>query len=98
MYDALLVGVLQRSTDLHKQLQTIWNAQLFPITVFRDRHALHQFHGKVRCAVFRDPGIQYLGDVLMIHHRQRLAFGFKPSHYLFAVHARFDQLQRHPPT
>ena len=34
----------------------------------------------------------------MIHHRQRLPFGFEASDDLLGVHPRFDQLQGYRPT
>jgi hypothetical protein len=39
--------------------------------------------------------IQYLGDIRMVHHGQRLSLGFEPSNHLACVHSRLDDLQRH---
>ena len=33
----------------------------------------------------------------MIHHRERLTFGFEPRHHLRRVQARFDHFQRDLP-
>ncbi len=43
---------------------------------------------------FRLAAIQHLGNIRMVHHGQSLSLGFEPGDDLFAVHARFDDLQR----
>ncbi len=43
------------------------------------------------------PGIEHLGDVRVIHHRQRLPLLLEAHDHLFAVHARLDDLERHAP-
>ena len=40
------------------------------------------------------PRIEHLGDVRMIHHRQRLALGFEAGDDLLGVHAQLDDLER----
>ncbi len=42
------------------------------------------------------PGVEDLGDVGMIHHRQRLPLGLEAGDHLPRVHPRLDDLQRHP--
>jgi hypothetical protein len=43
------------------------------------------------------PASKNLGDVGMIHHRQRLPLGFEAGHDRSRVHPQLDDLQRHPP-
>ncbi len=42
------------------------------------------------------PRVEHLGDVGMIHQRQRLPLGLEPGHDLLGVHAQLDDLERHP--
>ena len=42
------------------------------------------------------PGVEHLGDVGVVHHRQGLPLGLEPGDDLLGVHARLDDLQRHP--
>ena len=37
----------------------------------------------------------HFGDVRMVHHRERLAFGFETGDDRVGVHARLDDLERH---
>ena len=46
---------------------------------------------------FRHSGIQHLGDVRMVHHRQRLPLGLEPGDDLLGVHAQLDDFQRDAP-
>ena len=41
------------------------------------------------------PASNTLGDVGMIHHRQRLPLGLETGDHLAGIHARLDDLQRH---
>ena len=41
-------------------------------------------------------GVEDLGDVRVVHHRQRLPLGLEPGDDLLRVHARLDDLQRDP--
>ena len=41
-------------------------------------------------------GVEHLGDVRMVHHRQRLPLGLEAGDDLPRVHARLDDLQRDP--
>ena len=67
------------------------------VAVFGDFDAADEFHDKIRPTGFRRPGIEYLGDVGMVHQRQRLPLGLKPGDDTFGVHARLDDFQRDPP-
>ena len=71
--------------------------ELLLVAELRDRNALHQFHDEERPAHVRRARIEDLGDVRMIHHRQRLPLLLEARDDLARVHAQLDDLQRHPP-
>jgi hypothetical protein len=58
---------------------------------------VHQFHHEERTALVGGSGIQDLGDIGMVHERQRLALGLEASQHLLAVHTRPDDLEGHLP-
>ena len=43
----------------------------------------------------RRAGVQHLGDVGMVHHRQRLPLGLEAGDDALGVHAQLDDLERH---
>ena len=79
-----------------KKLQALWNAELVLVAVLGDGDALHQFHHEVGPAGVGRAGIEDLGDVGMVHHRQRLPLGLEAGDDLPRVHAELDDLERHP--
>src|SRR6185369_3612229 len=44
--------------------------------------------------IFCRAGVMHLGDVRVVHHRQRLPLGFEATDHLAGVHARPDHLER----
>ncbi len=64
------------------------------VAVVGDADALHQFHDKERPPFVGGTGVQHLGDVRMIHQRQRLSLGLESGDDLFGVHAELDDLER----
>jgi len=40
-------------------------------------------------------GIQHLGDIRMVHQRERLAFGLEAGEDVAGIHAGFDDLESH---
>jgi hypothetical protein len=92
--DALLVGVLDRLADRHKQLQPLARRQAVVVAVPGDRHAVDQLHDEIRPTVFGGPAVEDAGDVDMVHHGQRLPLGLEARDDLAAVHARLDDLER----
>src|SRR5258706_11916135 len=68
------------------------------IAVFGDFDTPNQFHDKIRPAGFRRSGIEYFGDVTVVHQGQRLSFSLKTGNDAFSVHARFNNLQGDPTT
>ena len=64
------------------------------VAVLRDRHALDQLHHEVRPAGVGHAGVEDLGDVRVVHQRQRLPLGLEAGDHLPRVHPRLDDLQR----
>jgi hypothetical protein len=81
--------------DRHEQLQALPGCQALLVAVARDRHALDQLHHEVRPAVGRRAGVMDLGDVGVVHQRQRLPLGLEPRQHLPRVHPRLDKLDGH---
>ena len=54
----------------------------------------HQLHHEVRPARLGRAGIEHLGDVRMVHQRQRLPLGLEAGDHLLRVHAELDDLER----
>ena len=96
MDDPLLVRVLHRLADRHEQLQPLARRQLIVVAVLGDRHALDQLHDEVRPAGLGGAGVEDPGDVGVVHQGQGLPLGLEPGDDLARVHARLDDLQRHP--
>src|SRR4030095_11748823 len=65
------------------------------VAVIGDADAAYQFHHEEESPGVGRARIEHLGDVRMVHHRQRLALGFEPGDEPAAVHAQLDDLERH---
>ena len=92
MDDALLVGVLDRMTDLDEQRESVLGAKTVLVAVVCNGDSLNQFHHEVRPTGLSGPGINNFGDIGVIHQGQDLAFCFKSGNHLLGVHAQFDDL------
>jgi hypothetical protein len=49
---------------------------------------LDQVHHEVGLTALGLPGIEHLGDVRVVHHRQRLSFGLEPGNDLLGSQGR----------
>jgi len=92
---SLYVLVTGRLADRDEQFETLSRGESPFVAELRDRDTSHEFHDKERLPTFGRPGIQYLGDVWMVHHRQRLPFRLKSRNHLPCVHAGFEHFERH---
>jgi len=61
-------------------MKSLQRRQIILIAVVRDGNTAHQFHHKIRPPRVGCPRVEHLGDVGMIHHRQRLPLGLKAGH------------------
>ena len=100
MDDAFLMRVLNRQTDRQEQFQSLARSQAVLIAILRDGHALDQLHHKVGPPGANATGlsrgrarVEHLGNVRVVHQRQRLPFRFKAGNDLTAIHAGLDNLQ-----
>ena len=94
--DPLLVRVLHRPADQDEQVEPSSGMERLAVAVVGDRDALDQLHDEVGAARVGGAGVEDLGDVGVVHQRQGLAFGLEAGDDLAGVHARLDDLQRHP--
>src|SRR6266581_6161117 len=67
------------------------------VAVFRDLNPADEFHDEVWATGFGRPCIEDLGDVGVVHQRQRLTLGFKTADHALCVHSRLDDFQSDPP-
>ena len=58
-----------------------------------ERQAVHQLHHEKRLAGGREAGVEDLGDVGVVHHRQGLAFLLETLQHRSRIHAGLDQLE-----
>ncbi len=92
--DPLLMGMLDRLTDLDERGQASSGRQLLSIAELGDRHSPDQFHHEVRAPGPRAAGIQDPRDVRVVHQGQGLAFCLEPGNHVARVHSRLENLQR----
>src|SRR5262245_17577439 len=78
---------------MHEQPQALASCQLMLVTVLRDVQSLDQVHDEVRSAAAGLPSIKHLGDVRVVHDRQRLPLRLEAGDDLAAVHARLEDLE-----
>ena len=95
--DPLGVGVLHGVADLREELEARRDRELVLVAVLGDRLAADELHDEVRPAGLGRAGVEHLGDVGVIHHRQRLALLLEAGDDLAGVHAELDDLERHAP-
>ena len=91
--DSFLVGMLHRVAHLDEQIQSLFRCQVLGIAILGDVNALDEFHDEVGTPRLRRARIQYLGDIGMVHHRQRLTLGFEASNHLLRIHTKLDDLE-----
>src|ERR1022692_249425 len=93
MDHASLMSVVDGVTYLAKEFQTLPRAQTMAVAIFRNGNTAHVLHGEIRHAALSRAGIQHARDIRMVHHLQRLAFGFEACDYLLAVEPVLDDFE-----
>ncbi len=91
--DPLLVGVLHGRADLAEEGEPFRELEPVLVAVVGERDPLDQLHDEKRTTVLGRAGIEDLGDVGMVHQRQRLAFGLEAGEDGFGIHASLDQFE-----
>jgi hypothetical protein len=76
------------------KFQALARGEVLLVAVAGDRHALYQLHHEVRPTRLGRAGVEHLGDVRMLHQRQRVLLRREASDHLPAVHPGFDEFQR----
>ena len=94
MDHAFLVRMLNSVADIDEQLEPLSNRQAVLIAVVRQLDTTHQLHREVGAAVLGGAGVQDLGDIGMLHHRECLPLGLEAGQDLLGVHAGLEDLQR----
>src|SRR5208282_6682571 len=94
MDNPLLVRVLDGIADLDEQVETFPGGEVVLVAILGDADAAHQFHDKIGATCLGGAGIEYSGNVGVIHHRQRLPLGFEAGHHRLGVHTQLDNLER----
>ena len=93
MNDTFLVGVLDRLANLGEEVESVFGRELVFVAILIDRNAFDQFHHEVGSTGVSGSGVEDFGDVGMVHHRERLAFGLKAGDDVFGVHPEFDDFE-----
>jgi hypothetical protein len=91
--DALLMRVLDGLAHRNEQLDPLPQGQALGVAVLSDRCSVNQLHYEVGPASGSGAGVEYAGNVCVIHDRQRLALALEARDHLFAVHTRLDYLE-----
>jgi hypothetical protein len=89
--------VLNRVTDLNKQVESFACGQPVLIAKLRNPNPANQFHHEVGPATLRRTGIKDFRDVRVIHHRQGLSLCLKAGDDALRVHPQLDHFERYPP-
>ncbi len=97
MDDPLAVRVLDRLTDLLKQLEAFANRELEPVAKAADRLTIHEIHHEVRTSGRGGPRVEDPSHMGMVHQRECLALLFEAGDHLLRVHPELDHLQGHRP-
>src|SRR4051794_4332921 len=89
--------VLHRVAYLTKKYEARRSREVVLIAVFCDRNSWDQLHHKIGTSAFRRSGVEHAGDIRMVHHRQRLAFGLEARDDVFGVHPELDDFKGYAP-
>src|SRR5690242_14773655 len=96
MNNGLLMRVLHSFANVNEQLEPFAGGQPMFVTESIYWNSGDELHDEVRSPLRGRTGIEDLCNGWMIHECKGLPLGFKPYHDLARVHARLDQLERHP--
>ena len=77
----------------HEQFEPLADGEPLAVAVIGDRDATDELHDEVGAARFGRPSVVDLGDVGMLHHRQRLPLGLEAGDHLLRIHAGLDDLE-----
>ena len=92
--DALLVGVIDGGADVAEQFEALAGVEIVLIAVVGDGDAVDQLHGEVGPPGGGGPGVEHVGDIRVVHHREGLALGLEAGQHLPRVHPGLDHFER----
>ena len=70
--EELIPGVMDGLADPHEEPESLGHRQVAVVAVIRDGHPFDQFHHEVRPASVGGSGVQDLGDMGVVQHREDL--------------------------
>src|SRR5213083_2490094 len=85
--------MLNSVANLDKEVKALGYRKPLNVGVIGDRNTLDQLHNEIRAPRLRRAAVKHLGNVRMLHHRERLAFIFEASQNLASVHAELNDFQ-----
>ncbi len=88
--------MLHRLADGHEELEPLFRCEPGLVAEPRQRRAVDQLHDEERLTRRCEAAVEHLGDVGMVHHRQRLPLLLESLEHGFRVHPGDDQLERDP--
>ena len=92
--DPLLVRVLDGAADLREQQEPPPDRQGALVAVLRDRLPVDELHDEERPTLVGRPGVEDLGDVRVIHERERGPLLLEAGDDLTGVETGLQDLQR----
>src|SRR5579859_2777688 len=60
------------------------------LAISGDGHSANQLHHEKRTSTLSRPGIEYLGNIGMVHHRKCLPLQLESGYHLTRVHAELE--------
>jgi hypothetical protein len=76
------MGAVDSLADLEKEVEALEDGEVVLPAVIGNFDAVHQLHDEIRPPRLCSAGFMDLGNMGMVHHRERLALGLEPNHRL----------------
>src|SRR5262249_2613441 len=97
MDDALLVGMLDRPTDRHKEAEAFTDVELALVAKVRNGNASNQLQDEVGTPGCRFAAVEHLGNVGMSHESKGLPLSLEAGYNLARIHAGLEHLYGYLP-
>ena len=97
MDHTLLVRMVDRMADREEEDESLPGGHPLAIAILCDGRAFDVLHHEVRPPGGAGAGVEDLGDVRVVHHRERLAFLVEAGEHLRGIQAELHDLERHAP-
>ena len=93
MNDAFLMRMLKGVTDGNEEFQALAGGEPILVAVLGDGDAVDVLHHEKGPPVIAGSGVKNVGDIGVVHQRQRLTFALEARQHLPAIHAQLDDFQ-----